>query len=140
LRSLQCAQKTSAISAPQFVQAVNAAPPVVSWAPLRADRSRGSRYGLISKDSVVTIAGTFGEPIWNASVSTTGTVNSASYVLTESANPEQCTFPTRCWSKAGASGTGAFGYAVAVHEAIGTFNPEPYATFFTGGTLDITFW
>jgi hypothetical protein len=71
------------------------------------------------RDSLVTITGT-PEPLWTAGVQTSGTINSAAYTLTESANPVACTYPVVCSSKSGSSG-GAFGLAPSVHEAISSF-------------------
>jgi hypothetical protein len=90
------------------------------------------------KDSLVTISGYDPMPMWSAGVQTSGTINYASYGLTDSASPVACTYPVTCSSKAGSSG-GTFGYAPSVHEAISSFIVDGWTASFTNGSLDISF-
>lgn len=90
------------------------------------------------KDSLVTISGPDPMPWWNASISTSGTVNNASYGLSDSASPIGCTYPLLCDSKSGSS-SGTFGYIPSVHEGITDFVIDGQGALFTNGTLDIDF-
>lgn len=89
------------------------------------------------KDSLVTISGHGEIPMWTAGVQTSGTLNYASYGLSDSENPVGCTWPTVCETKAGNSAA-TFGYAPAVHETIFSFIAEGVRTTFTNGSLDIS--
>jgi hypothetical protein len=91
------------------------------------------------KDSLVTISGQDPMPWWNASISTSGTINNASYGLSDSENPVGCTYPVLCSSKSGSS-SGTFGYLPSVHEGITDFVIDGQGSIFTNGTLDINFY
>lgn len=100
------------------------------------ERGEGSHIQL--QDSLVTISGYDPLPWWSGSVATQGTINFASYGLSESANPVACTFPTVCSSKSGGS-TGTFGYAPSVHESLSGLVIEGQNALTSGGSLDISF-
>ena len=95
-----------------------------------------SRYEI--RESVVTISGQDPMPLWSDSIYTSGTINNASYTLSESANPVGCTYPTLCSSKSGSS-AGSFGYSISVRDDIGSFVVEGMGTIFTNGSLEVSF-
>lgn len=97
---------------------------------------QASHYQI--KDSLVTISGQDPMPLWNASVSTSGTVNGASYFLSDAGNPSGCSYPVLCSSKSGSS-SGTFGYAPSVHEGITDFVIDGQGAIFTNGSLDINY-
>jgi hypothetical protein len=91
------------------------------------------------KNSLVTLSGNDPMPVWTGAVSANGTTGFyTSWSLTDSAIPYACTFPTICSAKAGGV-VGAFGYAPSVHETISSFSVEGQPTYFSNGSLDISF-
>jgi len=97
---------------------------------------QNSRYEI--KESVVTISGQDPMPLWSDSIYTSGTINNASYTLSESANPVGCAYPTLCSSKSGSS-TGTFGRSPSAHDDIGSFVVDGMGTIFTNGSLEVSF-
>ena len=104
--------------------------------PLRSVVGENSHVQI--RDSLVTISGYDPMPMWSAGVQTNGTLNYATYSLSDSANPVGYTWPIVCSSKAG-NRAATFGYAPSVHETISSFVVEGATTAFTNGSLDISF-
>jgi hypothetical protein len=89
------------------------------------------------RDSLATISGYDPMPLWNATVTTRGTINGASYVLWPSGNPIACTYPIQCSSRSGSS-AGTFGYAPSVEEDITSFVVEGQSALITNSSLSIS--
>ncbi len=89
------------------------------------------------RDSLVTISGYDPMPLWNAAVTTRGTINGAAYALSPSGNPIACTYPIQCSSQSGSS-AGTFGYAPSVDEGITSFVIEGQSALITNSSLSIS--
>jgi hypothetical protein len=90
------------------------------------------------KETIAVISGTDPMPMWSASAQTSGTLNSAGYLLTSGAESMACGYPTLCSTKTGSSAS-TFGYMPSVHEAINSFVIDGVGALYNNGSLDISF-